>query len=46
MKIEERVQNLIKTMRNNETKRFFQFRETPQNTPFSYFCQFRKTIET
>ena len=45
MKIEERVQNLKENMQNDETERSFQFREKLE-TLFSYFFQFRKTIET
>ena len=45
MKIEERVQNLNENMRNNKTKCCFTFAKQLE-TLFSYFCQFRETIET
>ena len=45
MKIEERVQNLNENMRNNKTKCCFTFAKQLE-TLFSYFCQFRESIET
>ena len=48
MKFEERVpvQNLKENMRDNETKRFFSVSRNNSKHLFSYFFQFRETIET